>query len=600
MATFTWNSTYASLPRTVRGQPVIISGDPKGENFLYCNGSNVYIRNIENTAVCDVYHEHAKETYVAKYSPSRFYIASGDKEGKVRVWDTVKAEHLLKAEHMALSGAVKDLDWTMDSQKLIAVGEGRERYLKAFTFDSGNSVGDMIGHSKFINSVAIKQSRPMRAVTGSEDFSTVFFEGPPFKFKCTKTDHTNFVNCVRYSPDGSSFISGGSDGKLHMYDGTTSDYIAEIGEPKAHAGGIYAISFSPDSKQLLSVSGDKTAKIWDLESRVVQTEFVLGKQVVDDMQLGCLWQGNNIITISKTGFINFLDPANPSQPKKIVKGHNKSITSLAVTNDGCGFFTGGSDGLIISWDAKTSDCDDFKGKGHANQVSDMVLDGDRLITVSMDDTIRFNSIKSLEYGNDCTKLDSQPRGLDSKNGVTVVACLNHLIVLDGSGQKVSILPINFEALSVSISPSGTEVAVGSNTELHIFSLSNKTLSETKTQPTNEVTAVEYSPDGAYLAFASRNKIHIYNITDWKDEVGQWGGQHAGKVTCLKWSPNSQRLITASLDSFIILWELGKLVGHKPNVKAHPMSHVNKIGWLDNNTILTAGQDCNVKIWTVSE
>ena len=54
-----------------------------------------------------------------------------------------------------------------------------------------------------------------------------------------------------------------------------------------------------------------------------------------------------------------------------------------------------------------------------------------------------------------------------------------------------------------------------DTELHIFSLSNKTLSETKSQSTNEVTAVEYSPDGAYLAFASRNKIHIYNITDWK-------------------------------------------------------------------------------------
>ena len=48
-------------------------------------------------------------------------------EGKVRVWDTVNPEHILKAEHMALSAAVKDLDWTMDNQKLIAVGEGRER-----------------------------------------------------------------------------------------------------------------------------------------------------------------------------------------------------------------------------------------------------------------------------------------------------------------------------------------------------------------------------------------------------------------------------------------------------------------------------------------
>ncbi|GFR93190.1 actin-interacting protein 1 [Elysia marginata] len=547
MSTFTLKSTYASLPRTTRGQALVINGDPKGENFLYCNSSNVYIRNIENSSVSDVYHEHSKETTVAKYSPSRFYIASADKEGKVRVWDTVNQEHILKKEHHALSGAIKDLDWTMDSQKIIVVGEGRERFARAFTFDSGNSVGDMTGHVKSINAVAIKQSRPMRAATGSEDYTTVFYEGPPFKFKCTKPEHTNFVNCVRYSPDGSIFISGGSDGKLFMYDGSTSDFIAEIGEPKAHGGSIFAICFSQDGKKLLSASGDKTAKIWNIEERVVETEFVLGKQV-NDMQLGCLWQGNNMITVSLSGYINYLDPENPNQPKKIIKGHNKPITSVVVTEDGSRMYSAGSDGLIISWDAKTSDCDDFKGKGHTNQVSDMVLDGDYLITVSMDDTIRFNSLQSLDYG---------------------------------------------------INPSGTEVAVGSRTRLYIFSLNNGTLSEVKTLPAQEVMDVQYSPDGAYLV-AARNKALMYNLAEWKDEIGNWGEQHTAKITCLKWSPDSRRFVTASLDSYLVLWELGKFVGEKPTVKAHPLSHVNKIGWLDNNTIVTAGQDSNLKIWAVSE
>jgi hypothetical protein len=31
-----------------------------------------------------------------------------------------------------------------------------------------------------------------------------------------------------------------------------------------------------------------------------------------------------------------------------------------------------------------------------------------------------------------------------------------------------------------------------------------------------------------------------------------------------------------------------------------MSHANKIAWLDNNTICTAGQDSNVKQFTISE
>lgn len=38
---------YATLPRTQRGQPLVLGGDPKGKNFLYTNGNSVIIRNIE-------------------------------------------------------------------------------------------------------------------------------------------------------------------------------------------------------------------------------------------------------------------------------------------------------------------------------------------------------------------------------------------------------------------------------------------------------------------------------------------------------------------------------------------------------------------------
>lgn len=38
---------YATLPRTQRGQPIVLGSDPKGKNFLYCNGNSVIIRNID-------------------------------------------------------------------------------------------------------------------------------------------------------------------------------------------------------------------------------------------------------------------------------------------------------------------------------------------------------------------------------------------------------------------------------------------------------------------------------------------------------------------------------------------------------------------------
>lgn len=71
--------TWAALPRTARGTPLVLGGDPKGKNFLYTNGNSVIIRDIENPEISDTYTEHSCQVNVAKYSPSGFYISSGGK-----------------------------------------------------------------------------------------------------------------------------------------------------------------------------------------------------------------------------------------------------------------------------------------------------------------------------------------------------------------------------------------------------------------------------------------------------------------------------------------------------------------------------------------
>lgn len=80
--------TFAALPRTQRGTPLVLGGDPKGKHFLYTNGNSVIIRDIENPAISDVYTEHSCQVNVAKYSPSGFYIASG---GKILFCTTIQA-----------------------------------------------------------------------------------------------------------------------------------------------------------------------------------------------------------------------------------------------------------------------------------------------------------------------------------------------------------------------------------------------------------------------------------------------------------------------------------------------------------------------------
>ena len=52
-----------------------------------------------------------------------------------------------------------------------------------FLWDSGSSVGEISGHSKFINSISYRPVRPFRVVTAGEDKQVGFYEGPPFRLK---------------------------------------------------------------------------------------------------------------------------------------------------------------------------------------------------------------------------------------------------------------------------------------------------------------------------------------------------------------------------------------------------------------------------------
>jgi WD40 repeat protein len=54
-----------------------------------------------------------------------------------------------------------------------------------------------------------------------------------------------------------------------LYDGKTGDKVEQLITDQAHSGGIFAASWSPCSRYLLTSSADATAKIWDIQAKSV-------------------------------------------------------------------------------------------------------------------------------------------------------------------------------------------------------------------------------------------------------------------------------------------------------------------------------------------
>ncbi|XP_022254686.1 actin-interacting protein 1-like isoform X1 [Limulus polyphemus] len=594
---------FATLPRTQRGMPLVLGGDPKGKNILYANGNSIIIRDIENPAVADVYTEHSTQTTVAKYSPSGFYIASADVSGKVRIWDTTQKEHLLKNEFQPFVGEVKDLAWSFDNQRIIVVGEGKERFGHVIMAETGTSVGEIAGHSKLINSCDFRPCRPFRIITGSEDNSVQIYEGPPFKFKHTLTDHSRFVQSVRYSPNGELFATAGFDGKLFLYNAKEYTQVGEVGTP-AHNGGIYGVSWSPDNTKLLTASGDKTCKLWDVATMSLISEFTFGKEVLDQ-QVSCLWQGNYLLSVSLSGFINYLDVNNSSKPLRIIKGHNKSITSLGLSADKNTLYTGSHDGYVTFWDVATGDNDRVEGPGHGNQVQDMASGADSLYTCGIDDTVRAIDLATNRYSALAVKTDSQPKGIAvAESNILVIAGYSDITVMD-QGQKKTCMPVEYEPNCVSAHPMEADVAVGGHKDhkVHIYLLNGYTLSHKTSlnEHRGAITDVAYSPDGSFLAACDANrKVILYRALTYELAHNLDWCFHTARVNSISWTPDSQHLATGSLDTGIIIWSVEEPNKHI-NIKSkeHPQSQITRLTFLDNNTLVSTGQDSNIKIWEIT-
>ncbi|XP_042358308.1 WD repeat-containing protein 1 [Plectropomus leopardus] len=596
---------FASLPQMERGVSKVIGGDPKNNNFLYTNGKCVIIRNIENPAIADIYTEHAHTVTVAKYCPSGYYIASGDITGKVRIWDTTQKEHILKYEYNPISGKVKDIAWSDDSKRIAVVGDGREKFASVFLWDTGSSVGDLSSHSKIINSVDIRHTRPFRLVTASDDTTGSFFAGPPFRFNFTMRDHTQFVNCARFSPNGAHFVTAGADSKIFLYGGKEGEMVCSLGGEKAHNGGIYAVSWSSDSTQLISASGDKTVKLWDVATGTAVTTFNLGTDVTD-MQLGCLWQKDHLLSISLSGYINYLDKNNPDRPIRTIKGHSKSIQCLTVhKKDGKPYiYSGSHDGHINVWNAESGENDCFTGKGHSNQVSKMVIDeADELVTCSMDDTLRFTNLKKSEYSaGDVVKMDLQPKDVSiAAGGLTLSVCIGQIVLLKDKKKVFTLNDLDYEPEVGALHPGGTIAAVGgADGKIRLYSIQGYTMrDEGKTvEASGGITDMAYSNDGAYLAVIDDKKVATaFIVADDYKVKNKFYGHHAKPVT-LAWSPDNEHFATGGMDMMVYIWTVSDSDKRIKLQDTHRLHHVSGLAWVDEHTLVTTSHDACVKQWTI--
>jgi WD40 repeat protein len=519
---------------------------------------------------------------------------------KVRLTTTTGDYHII-------AGKINDLAWDGDSQRIIAVGDGKERFGHCITADSGNSVGEISGHSSQINSVSIRQQRPLRAATGSDDTSLVFYHGAPFKFNTSlRGQHNRFVFGTAFSPDGSVFASVGADKRIWLYDGKTGEAKGQIGED-VHTGSIFALSWAPDSKKFVTASADQTVRIWDPEAgKAIQTWKMGEGEItsIPDQQMGVVWPSGRsdglVISVDLEGNLNYLVDGNP-KPTQIVRGHQKNIT--AAGSSGSTFFTGSYEGRVLAWDVSTGLADKVEGDSHSNYVAGFTASEAKseaeIFSVGWDDTLRSLSVPNKIFTGTAASLGFQPKSIATTSNVVLVAGSDSIAIYS-DGNKTGTFPVSYAPTS--ISAYGSTVAVGGDDKLvHIYTLSGTELKETGTElrrATSPISALAFSTSGDKLAAgASNGKIYAFETSgEWKLITDRWSA-HTARITCLAWDESGEFAASGSLDTNVMVWSVREPAKRIKALNAHK-DGVTGVAWEKAGKVISAGGDASVKVWKV--
>lgn len=161
--------------------------------------------------------------------------------------------------------------------EIIAVGNrvftaGGDGLLTMWDRDSGRAMESYHLSNQALRSIAYCPKRQELAVGGS-DGSIYLLDSATLFLKKTITEaHSNSVFAVSYTPNGKHLLSGGRDAMLRIWE--TADWNLKL-EQNAHWYTLNHIAFSPDQAYFATASRDKTLKIWDAETfsllKVVET-----------------------------------------------------------------------------------------------------------------------------------------------------------------------------------------------------------------------------------------------------------------------------------------------------------------------------------------
>ena len=252
--------------------------------------------------------------------------------------------------------------------------------------------------------------------------------------------HTAAVRSVAFSPDGRQVLTGSSDktAKLWNLDGQ------EVRTFAGHTAEVWSVAFSPDGRQVLTGSYDNTAKLWNLDGQEVRT---FAGHTAAVLSVAFSPDGRQVLTGSsdKTAKLWNLD----GQEVRTFAGHTAEVLSVAFSPDGRQVLTGSYDKTAKLWLVKDTEVEQAAEEyifPLPVYAADFSASGDTLVIgAGSRHFLAFNNVARLEKARSLVPLTvsgkigqgfiKETDCLQANDLPTLIGCAKYFLVAGAAAQN---------------------------------------------------------------------------------------------------------------------------------------------------------------------
>jgi WD40 repeat protein len=396
------------------------------------------------------------------------------------------------------------------------------------------------------------------------------------------TSETGLINtfAVAFSPDGQTLFAGGWHQNIRYWNLARPTEMLTL---SGHSQGVNGLAVAPDSRSLVSVSRDGTARLWTLGKEglssasqlaepfrtLLSTEDTASPQTEQGVVFSVAVSPDQDKWVALTSdLLILLDPATGAK-----------LASTSATNVfDVGHFFGVS--VTFSPDGRRLAVGSAKGRV-------AFLDAITLQRVAGPFPLHDSQVWELAYGLDGSVLATSGC-LGTGIALTDVASGRVITKFDGMVGLVPPQPI-------AVSPDGKLLASGSPDHwVRVRDIASLRVVASSPEKVRFLHYVGFSPDGKLLVYGDElGTLSLWDLTGQRPLRKLVG--HEGAVQRAVFSPDGRTLASASMDHTIRLWnpEIGQevaiLTGHSAWVWC--------VAFADHgNALLSGSRDGTLKLW----